>query len=384
MSTTHGPSPIRWTFLAPSCPRPTGGDIARFELVNALARLGTDHVRVVHLPHDEMTIRSHADLPWFAFDEAVEHRFGAHLAPEEIPDGDVVVYSPKLIATALAPSGGAPGRRLLEALQQPGAHRWLPITLLQGSGVFPAAIENLALNLPGPKVCVGSWLADLAVNHGVPADHVVHIPNGLDHERFRILRPIAGRSPRVTMNFDPFPAKRGEAGLMALERLHRSLGVPSTVFGTIPLARALDPGLEFVLAPGQAILAEKIYPGASMFLQPSWSEGFGMCAVEAMACGCALVTTDNGGSADYAIDGETAMICGGEPDDMAEVLSQLSGDDNLRRRIATNGSHFVDRFRWSDSARRLRSVAAAGLADPLRYRRTTPIDPDRDYPPVLQ
>lgn len=384
MSTITGPSPIRWTFLTPGYPRATGGDIARFELVNALARNGTDRVRVVHLPHDEMWIRSPADLPWFTFDEAVEHHFGAHLAPEEIPDSDVVVYSPKLIATALAPSGGEPGRRLVEALQQPDLHRWLPITLLQGHGIYPPAMENITLDIPGPKVCVGSWLADLVVNHGVPEADVVHIPNGLDHERFRILQPIAGRSPRAAMNFDPFPWKRGEAGLMALERLHRSLGVPSTLFGTIPLAHALAPGLEFVEAPRQAVLAEEIYPGASMFLQPSWREGFGMCAVEAMACGCALVTTDNGGSADYAVDGETAMICGGEPDDMAEVLSQLTRDDNLRVRIATNGSHFVDRFRWSTSAERLRAVAAAGLADPRRYRRTAAVHPDPEHPTQRQ
>ena len=45
-----------------------------------------------------------------------------------------------------------------------------------------------------------------------------------------------------------------------------------------------------------------------IYLCPSWDEGLGMPSMEAMACGSALVTYDNGGSRDYAHDGETALV----------------------------------------------------------------------------
>jgi glycosyltransferase involved in cell wall biosynthesis len=368
------PGPITWTFLAPGCPRPTGGDIARFEIVNSLARRGGDVVRVVHLPTEEMWIRNLADLPWFDFESTVEHRFAADLDPSGIPDADVVVYSTKLLATALAPTARDQGRRLVDALQGGSGRQWLPILFLQGHGVFPAAVEELALRLPGPKVCVGSWLARLVVERGVPASDVVHIPNGVDPRRFWIRRPIEDRSPSVAMNFDPYPAKRGRVGIEAVERLRRQLDVPGTVFGTIPQERELATGVDFVLSPSQDALAERIYNEASMFLQPSRQEGFGMCAVEAMACGCALVTTANGGSADYAFDGETALVCGGDAGQMADALGRLVHDDELRRRLAVNGARYVERFRWSSSADRLAALASERLAQPDPHHATDQID----------
>ena len=78
-----------------------------------------------------------------------------------------------------------------------------------------------------------------------------------------------------------------------------------------------------------------------------------MCAVEAMACGCALVTTANGGSDDYAHHEETALVCGPDPAEMTDALARLAGDDPLRIRLATAGARFVERFRWETSAARL-------------------------------
>lgn len=346
-----GPT-LSWTFLAPGCPRPTGGDIARFEIANELSRQGHS-VRIVHLPTSEMWIRSLDDLPWFAFDASVDHLFGDGVDPAGIPDSDVVVYSTKLLATALAPEVRVAGRRLVEALQGDGDHTWLPVLFLQGHGVFPPAIEDLAFRLRGPKVCVGSWLAALLEDIGVERSDIVHIPNGIDPDVFRVRRPIAGREPRVAMNFDPYPAKQGRIGLTALELAWRQHGIPASVFGTIPLEREVEPGLAFTLSPSQAWLSEHVYNEASVFLQPSRQEGFGLCAVEAMACGCALVTTSNGGSDDYAFHGETAIVCGGSAEEMAEAVNQLVLDDALRVRVATAGARHVERFRWRDSAARL-------------------------------
>jgi glycosyltransferase involved in cell wall biosynthesis len=70
------------------------------------------------------------------------------------------------------------------------------------------------------------------------------------------------------------------------------------------------------------------------------------------------VTTSNGGSADYAVDGETALVCGRDPDEMADAMERLVRDEPLRIRIATNGARFVERFRWETSADRLIQVAS--------------------------
>ena len=47
---------------------------------------------------------------------------------------------------------------------------------------------------------------------------------------------------------------------------------------------------------------------AEVFVVGSWFEGFCQPGLEAMACGVPLVTTNNGGCLEYAIDGETALV----------------------------------------------------------------------------
>ena len=57
-----------------------------------------------------------------------------------------------------------------------------------------------------------------------------------------------------------------------------------------------------------ARLAAEVYNDTRVFVQASYHEGFGLTAIEAMGCGAALVTTDCGGSRDYAVPGETAVV----------------------------------------------------------------------------
>jgi len=357
------PSPreraLTWTFVAPTLARPTGGDLAMFEVANAIARRGRDLVQIAHVPWRGSGIRTLSEVPWFDFDGAVEHRFRSDLDPDGLPDADALVFSTKLLASALSTEAEPTGPRLVRSLQRPLHRGCLAILFLQGHGVFGPEVEELACRLPGPKVCVGSWLASLLVEQGVPRGDVVHIPNGVDPQQFRVLRSIEGRPAQVSMNFDPHPVKGGSAGIAALEQLHRRQSVPATVFGTRPPDRPLSAGLTFVPSPTRASIVD-IYNASSLFLQPSEREGFGMCAVEAMASGCALVTTANGGSADYAFDGETALVCDAGPDAMQDALSRLVRDDPLRIALATAGARYVERFRWAATAERF-----VGLAESL-------------------
>jgi glycosyltransferase involved in cell wall biosynthesis len=51
-----------------------------------------------------------------------------------------------------------------------------------------------------------------------------------------------------------------------------------------------------------------LYRGASIFLQTSYEEGFGMSVVEAMACGLPAVCTDTDGSREVVADGVTGWL----------------------------------------------------------------------------
>jgi glycosyltransferase involved in cell wall biosynthesis len=83
-----------------------------------------------------------------------------------------------------------------------------------------------------------------------------------------------------------------------------------------------------------------------------------MPSMEAMACGAALVTYDNGGSRDYARDGVTALVARRrDVDDLAAKLERLAGDAALRARIAAAGTRLVTTaFDWERAVDRLESL----------------------------
>jgi glycosyltransferase involved in cell wall biosynthesis/GT2 family glycosyltransferase len=90
------------------------------------------------------------------------------------------------------------------------------------------------------------------------------------------------------------------------------------------------------------------YDAARVFVVGSWFEGFCQPGLEAMACGVPLVTTDNGGCREYAVDGETALVV--EPRDavaMAAAVQRLLDDDVLAKQLVANGLDLVERdFDW--------------------------------------
>jgi len=105
-----------------------------------------------------------------------------------------------------------------------------------------------------------------------------------------------------------------------------------------------------------------LYSRCPIYLCPSWDEGLGMPAMEAMACGGALVTYDNGGCRDYALDGQTALVARRRDlADLAEKLERLVSDPALREKIAREGMAFIRRaFDWERAVIRMEEILAGG------------------------
>jgi glycosyltransferase involved in cell wall biosynthesis len=104
-----------------------------------------------------------------------------------------------------------------------------------------------------------------------------------------------------------------------------------------------------------------LYSRCQIYCCPSWDEGLGMPPMEAMACGAALCTYDNGGSRDYAIDERTALVASRrDVEGLARALARLVDDRDLRERIALEGREWVTtRFDWERATARLESLLEA-------------------------
>jgi len=103
-----------------------------------------------------------------------------------------------------------------------------------------------------------------------------------------------------------------------------------------------------------------LYSRCPIFLCPSWDEGLGMPSMEAMACGAALVTYDNGGCRDYALDGRTALVA--RRRDVAHLAQRLElavCDPGLRAKLAREGmAHIKREFDWGRAVAKMEALFA--------------------------
>ena len=193
-------------------------------------------------------------------------------------------------------------------------------------------------------VAVSGWLAGQVEAAGGKATVV---PPGIDHAPFGVRTPPEDREPVVAMLYSRAPYKAPEDGVAAI-RLARDArpDLRAVVFGSGPRPATLPGWMEYRRAVPQDGLVE-LYNEASVFLCSSLAEGFALPPAEAMACGCAVVTTDCGGNREYATHGETALVSRpGDPHALGSNLTRLLEDERFRLALAERGREAVDRFTW--------------------------------------
>ena len=96
---------------------------------------------------------------------------------------------------------------------------------------------------------------------------------------------------------------------------------------------------------------------ASVFCSPSRSEAFGNVFLEAQAAGCAVVATNIQGIPDIVEDGVTGLLVPPEdPRALAQALSSVFDDTDLRKQLAQAGQKNAQKYDWSVIAERYGEV----------------------------
>jgi alpha-1,3-rhamnosyl/mannosyltransferase len=86
-----------------------------------------------------------------------------------------------------------------------------------------------------------------------------------------------------------------------------------------------------------------LYRGAVAQLFVSHAEGFGYPVVEAMACGCPVITSDRSSTAEIAAD--AALLVDPEsPDAIASAILELAASEQERSRFSGRGAARANRF----------------------------------------
>ena len=130
-----------------------------------------------------------------------------------------------------------------------------------------------------------------------------------------------------------------------------------------PVAAALEvPGIRFVPRPTTADLV-LLMNAASVFLFPSWYEGFGIPLVEAMQCGLPIVASSRG-SIPEVLGGTGLLFDMESPDALVDHLSAVLTSEALRKELRVKSLARARDFSWRQTAQRTLDVYRRILAGP--------------------
>ncbi|GAA2022797.1 glycosyltransferase family 4 protein [Catenulispora yoronensis] len=260
--------------------------------------------------------------------------------------------------------------------RQASLRRWYAFTKMQ---------TRVARRLPEIITVSSSSAAEIGQYLGVPRRRISTIPIGADTDTFApdpTVPKVPGRI--VTTASADVPLK----GLLPLVEALAKVRVEVAEAHLVVVGKAKPDGLvakaverlglggavRFVHGISDAELVDLIR-SAEAACVPSLYEGFSLPAVEAMACGAALVSTTGGAIPEVAgRDGETTLaVPPGDPSALAVALVRVLGDADLRARLgAAARQRVLEQFTWRAAA-----VATADRYRALIDAARDPIDWDR-------
>ena len=94
-----------------------------------------------------------------------------------------------------------------------------------------------------------------------------------------------------------------------------------------------------------------LYRNATLFVFPSKHEGFGLPALEAMACGAPVIGANNTSIPEVIGNGE-ALFDASSPQSIADKMAQALQDEPMRNRLRERGIEQAGRFSWDETAKR--------------------------------
>jgi hypothetical protein len=277
-------------------------------------------------------------IDWQPIDRAVDLRFVATSDSCDLPDADALFATAWQTVASVLGSSPAKGEKFY---------------LIQGYETWmgPTDLVHQTWRAPISKVVISRWLLELGKSIG--AGNLTYIPIAIDHDRYRVLRPIEERPRRVVMAISWVGIKGSKDGITAIEIAKQSFpDLQVALFGNGRRPPWVPEWMSYTRNPEQERIIGDFYNGSSIVLSASLAEGFGLPPAEGAACGCAIVATDIKGHREYVEENLTGLLSPPQdPEALARNLCLLLANDDLRIRLAHSANNLIKKFTWERSAK---------------------------------
>lgn len=232
-----------------------------------------------------------------------------------------------------------------------------------------APIKNWLIYYPIEKIC--SYWTDVLITINkedyalaekkMKAKIIEYVPGvGIDIKKFREIKSDRNRK-RMELGIDENEKillsvgevnrnKNHQIIIKALEKI-KDKSIHYFIAGSgdqketlVELSKKLNVENQVHLLGYRTDIAE-LCKASDIFCFPSYREGLGMAAIEAMACGLPLITSNIHGINDYSENNITGYKC--NPDDcegFAKAIIKLSNSSELRNKIGMHNMQFIEKY----------------------------------------
>lgn len=365
---------MRLTFVLPKLfDHPIGGFKVHYQYANALARRG-HLVTIVHPITDQRTMTARdwklfiqarlrefisrgVPISWFQFDRYIKSILVPTLSSASLPAADITILTAWQTAESTVRKSEIAGAVAQIVYDY---EFWMADRKLRPR--IGAALSRQDVSHIATSGVVESMLREIGV------EPLFVVRAGLAAGDFGVDAAIRDREQLIT-----FAWRFGEA-----KDVHTALAAAELVMQELPDVRIeCFGGKDGAVVPsgihhlGRLTHSElrALYNRTSVFMLTSQYEGWGLPALEAMACGAAVVSTQSGGVNDFIDDGQNGRLVEvGDEVAVAQSVLQLLRDEDLRVTLATNGSLDAKRFSversTDDLEKLLRDLSKGGPSRP--------------------
>ena len=204
-------------------------------------------------------------------------------------------------------------------------------------------------------ILTGSTFAKASfVAEGIPRKKIKVVPYGVDLRRFNAEERDHEGPGFEVLYVGRISFRKGVGHLLkAYESFQKRDSKLSLVGNVVGDRKCLGP-YEHLFAHASHVPQvdlPRLYRRADVFVFPSLSEGMGLVALEAMACGCPVIVTNHGPSEVVRDRVDGFVVPAGDVEAIRGALEALYGDPELRRRMSQAAREQAARHTWGHYAR---------------------------------
>lgn len=269
-------------------------------------------------------IIAHRRISWFSFDRRVHRVSINRIDNEEIEDADVVIATSVETALPVANLNQTKGKK---------------VYFIQDFENWTYSDEEVCYTygLGMTNIVVADWLKQIVDEYSSNPSYL--ISNSINTKLFKVFSSPESRSPHsIVFHYRKESYKGARYAIETVRMLYSKYNdLDVYVVSTNDPPDDLPECCTFLKNLSPKEVAE-VNNKARVFMCSSIEEGFGLPGLEAMACGCVLVSSKYRGVLEYAVDGKNALLSPiKDSKAMAINVMEVFENNELRNKLSEGG-----------------------------------------------